>query len=94
MCDRGNRYNRKEKLHPEKIDLPKDIWTNPEYADPRMKVNFLLFRKLTPKKREELSKCTDKIIDYMRKVLNLDKWECYYLVGILKDSFPIEELIS
>jgi len=74
MCDRGYRYNRKEELHPEKIKLPKDIWVNPEkYADPRMKANFLLFRKLTPEKRSQLSKCSDSIIDYMRKTLHLQQ---------------------
>ena len=84
----------KEKLYPEKIKLPKDIWTNPDYADPRMKVEFLLFRKLTPEVKTRLSECSDKVIDYMRNTLKLEKWECYLLAETLYKSFPVEELLE
>ena len=85
---------RKEKLNPDAWkDIPKDLFTNSEkYASPHMKANFMLYRKLTPEKREQLQGQICKIIDYMRKELKLEKWECYYLVTILHDEFPVEEL--
>ena len=92
---RGDRYGGKEDILPLKIDVPEDLFTNPEkYQSPRMKANFLLFRRLTPEKRKQLSKCVGKIIDYMRKELKLEKWECYFLVTTMHKEFPVEELFN
>jgi len=98
VCDRGNRYNEKEDLpikSLKELGLPEDLFINPEkYQSPRMKANFLLWKKFTPELKKKLSKCSSQLIDYMRKELQLETWECYWLVRTLFEEFPIESLLE
>ena len=52
----------------------------------------LLFRSLDKGEKEKLTNACNRVIDLLRRELNLEIWECYFVVHVLNDEFPTEHI--
>jgi len=73
----------------------RDFWEKPDpYYEKLRRRDVLFFRSLKPENKKKLSEACSLTIDFLRQKLKLKKWESYFVVKMLFEEFPLDELIK
>jgi len=71
-------------------------YCNKEWKEKKAKekIKKLFVRSLSNEEKKKLKGIIVQVIDFLRKELKLKIWECYFIVKILHEEFPIEYLFE